>query len=422
MIANRSDTASVHSASRASSMATTTQNGGIQRQRERQRQRNRVRNRNRNRNRNRSGQAPGSSSSDATRGFDLSIPGILRDDQASGSAISNATHGPWVGQVVLRNGRLEPAGGGNEDGPVTGTLAAFLNFFAARGTRVDVRLGRDFARMTGGPQSELNTLTWVTPRGLAMRGNPQQGRLGVDLEEEDEDNAPLAVPEQVQGTEMDVDIPANDPNTTNVEATNVDTDGLLCCLCDSTAHNLRGCLTADEEGYTHGCPWCMTIDHPADTCNGFETASLEEKVDRLVTLRGNMPPYLTKTPWLSLVTQYRAVEPNAPALEYFPWSEGFTQDRSASMHLIQEMLDKSGDYRILPTDPATKDWAAVCETYAPQPPIAAPSTEGPVAKRESMVKKEPKIKDEPTVKKEPMDPGFQELDVGAWRRPRRHDK
>lgn len=188
---------------------------------------------------------------------------------------------------------------------------------------------------------------WGRPEDLYQEESDQQE------ERRDEENAPLASQAQTGGREMDIDVHAEDFNI----------DALHCCLCNSSRHNVLGCLSTDEDGYTRACPWCMDTTHAADGCAGFVAATLEEKVDRLVAERGNMLPFFTFQPWVSLIQQHQAVKPDAALPAFYPWSRPFVMSCAPVMGRIQDELDAAHDFRTLPVDPATQDWAAVCTTY-----------------------------------------------------------
>ncbi|KAF7555180.1 hypothetical protein G7Z17_g2372 [Cylindrodendrum hubeiense] len=145
-------------------------------------------------------------------------------------------------------------------------------------------------------------------------------------EEEDDDSTPtvLASPGPVgcsemdtDGSEMDIDLFFDALNAGN-DNTDDAASSLHCCLCNSASHNVLGCLRTDDAGFTLACPWCMDSTHPADVCSGFAAASYEERVDRLVTERGNMPPFYTLQPWFTLVQQHQALDPHAPLPNFFP--------------------------------------------------------------------------------------------------------
>lgn len=172
-------------------------------------------------------------------------------------------------------------------------------------------------------------------------------------ERKKEEKARLASQAQPGDKETDIDVPAEDINI----------DTLHCCLCNSSRHNVLGCLSTDEDGFTRACPWCMDTTHAADGCAGFLDATIEEKVDRLVYERGNMPPFFTFQPWVSLVQQYQAAKPDAALPSYYPWSRPFVMSCAPVMSRIQDELDAAHDGRTLPVDPSTQDWAAVCVTY-----------------------------------------------------------
>ncbi|KAL6407010.1 uncharacterized protein AUP68_09831 [Ilyonectria robusta] len=167
------------------------------------------------------------------------------------------------------------------------------------------------------------------------------------------EKAPLASQAQTGDKETDVDVHAEDINI----------DTLHCCLCKSSRHNVLGCLSTDEDGYTRACPWCMDTTHAADGCAGFLAATIEERVDRLVSERGNMPPFFTFQPWFSLVQQCQAVKPDAALPSFYPWSRPFVMSCAPVMSRIQDELDAAHDFHTLPADPSTQDWAAVCATY-----------------------------------------------------------
>ncbi|KAH7010067.1 hypothetical protein EDB80DRAFT_682537 [Ilyonectria destructans] len=195
-------------------------------------------------------------------------------------------------------------------------------------------------------------------RILRLRGLPPDHEDDEEEDDEEEDRkngekTPLASQAHTGDKETDIDVHAEDVNI----------DTLHCCLCNSSRHNVLSCLSTDEDGYTRACPWCMDTTHAADGCAGFLAATIEEKVDRLVSERGNMPPFFTFQPWVSLVQQHQAVKPDAALPGFYPWSRLFVMSCAPVMDRIQDELDAAHDFRTLPVDPSTQDWAAVCATY-----------------------------------------------------------
>ncbi|KAF5668076.1 hypothetical protein FHETE_5342 [Fusarium heterosporum] len=143
-----------------------------------------------------------------------------------------------------------------------------------------------------------------------------------------------------------------------------------CASCGSTTHLLATCLRA-VRGFIAGCPICNSQTHSVDDCRGFKEMSLAEKVQLLVTKRGNMPAIWSKAKWYMLLHEYcgTAEFKDAEDITAFPWSTAFTKrfvskDGGKSLAEGQKKFDAGEQTNgTMEVDPATSSYEAIFELY-----------------------------------------------------------
>ncbi|KAM0256000.1 hypothetical protein ACHAPA_012315 [Fusarium lateritium] len=141
-----------------------------------------------------------------------------------------------------------------------------------------------------------------------------------------------------------------------------------CPSCGLPSHGLSMCLKA-RQGSHAGCPICSHRGHTLDDCSAFQEMTLAEKVDAIVTQRGNMPAFSSAKPWHVWLHEYC----NSPEfgkskpIAAFPWTKKFAIDRvdnSKALAAVQKRFDSNpDDFHVLPPDPATCSYKAIWSTY-----------------------------------------------------------
>jgi hypothetical protein len=143
-----------------------------------------------------------------------------------------------------------------------------------------------------------------------------------------------------------------------------------CVICGKPSHDFTMCLKAPK-GIIVGCPVCSSRDHKLDDCQAFNVMSLAEKVNAVVTQRGNMPAILSSKPWHMWLHEYC----NSPgfakteAITAFPWSKQFAiklhrEQVGKKLPVLQASFDADPLQReLLPQDNATCSYEAIWKTY-----------------------------------------------------------
>ncbi|KAH8714410.1 hypothetical protein BGZ61DRAFT_587180 [Ilyonectria robusta] len=137
-----------------------------------------------------------------------------------------------------------------------------------------------------------------------------------------------------------------------------------CAHCSGLGHIVADCPRAPE-GTIKACPMCPNNkSHVADKYATFFQASIEEKVRVLVFERGSMPAYETQKSWYSYLLEYMELSDSQPIPERFPWTRAFAKVRSRTIVPLQRAFNRNRDRSQLPSDDATRDWAAVVALHA----------------------------------------------------------
>ncbi|KIL95587.1 hypothetical protein FAVG1_00324 [Fusarium avenaceum] len=143
-----------------------------------------------------------------------------------------------------------------------------------------------------------------------------------------------------------------------------------CASCGKPSHNAFRCLVAPK-GVVSGCPVCDCRSHNLDNCQAFIEMSIAEKVDLVVTQRGNMPAFHSSKPWYTWLHEYCSTPgfAKSQAITNFPWSKGFAtklykEQNGNYLASVQTSFDADPLHReMLPQDPATCSYKAIWNTY-----------------------------------------------------------
>lgn len=166
-----------------------------------------------------------------------------------------------------------------------------------------------------------------------------------------------------------------------------------CHICGKSSHGFTTCLKPPK-GSIIGCPVCSSRDHKLDDCQVFNDMSLADKVNSVVTQRGNMPAFQSSKPWYMWLHEYCSSPgfAKSKAITAFPWSKPFaikfrTEQNGNKLGAVQKSFDADPSKReVLPQDPATRSYKAIFNTYWRSAKLAWPQAIGNLdAQDEDMV-------------------------------------